>query len=108
MPARNPTELAEATPGSVAKLHERGGSERRPSSYHEWLKVPPVSGFELVYVLQSVGFVPRPGAGGVATMQRGDDVVEVPLSDRLETEVLIEILRRARLTPSALRALLDA
>jgi hypothetical protein len=108
MATRNPTELAEATPGTVANLHERGGSERKASSYHEWLKVPPVSGFELVYVLQHVGFVPRPGSGGVATMQRGGDVVEVPLSDRLETQVLIEILRRARLTPSALLALLDA
>jgi hypothetical protein len=107
MAAKHPTELAEATPGTVTKLHERGGSERKPSSYHEWLKVPPVSGFELVYVLQRIGFVPRPGLGGVATMQGGDDVIEVPLSDQLDTEVLIEILRRARLAPNALLALLD-
>jgi hypothetical protein len=107
MPAKHPTEQAEAPPGTVAKLHERGDSERKPSSYHEWLKVPPISGFELVYVLQHIGFVPRPGSGGVATMQRAGDVIEVPLSDQLDTEVLIEILRRARLAPNALLALLD-
>jgi hypothetical protein len=70
--------------------------------------VPPVSGFELVNVLQHVGFVHRPGPGGVAAMKRDADVVEVPLSDRLDTAVLIEILRRARLTPRALVALLEA
>jgi hypothetical protein len=108
MAAKDPTELGPASPGTVAEFPGRGVSGEKRSSYHEWLKVPPVSGYEVVYVLEHVGFILRPGSGGVATMQRDGDVVEVPLSDRLDTEVLIAILRRARLTPRALLGLLDA
>jgi hypothetical protein len=108
MTAKYRADLKPATPGAVAKYPDRGGSGPRRSTYHDWLKVPPVSGFELVYVLEHVGFVLRPGFPGVASMQRQGEVVEVPLSDRLELEVLIAILHRARLTSRALMALLDA
>jgi hypothetical protein len=108
MAAKSRAELEPATPGAVANFPERGGSGPRRSAYREWLQVPPVSGFELVYVLEQVGFVLRPGFPGVASLQRNGEVVEVPLSDRLGLEVLITIVQRAHLTPKALMALLDA
>ncbi len=90
-----------------AALLEAASSVRR-SSYHEWLKVPPVSGFEVVHVLQQVGFALQPGPACIAQLQRDAEVIEVPLSDRLEPNVLIAILQRARLTANGFLALLDA
>jgi hypothetical protein len=107
MTAKHPTDGGPATPGVVAEFPERGDSAVRRSSYHELLKLPPVSGFEVVYVLQHIGFVLRRGPGGVATMHRDGVILEVPLSDRLDLQVLVAILRRAGLTAQALLALLD-
>jgi hypothetical protein len=106
MTAKSPLHVAPGEEFDLTKDRERSGSGPRLSSYHEWLKVPPVSGFELVSVLEQIGFVLQPGSAGVATLQRYGDVIEVPLSDRLDPDVLIAILQRAGLTPSGLISLL--
>jgi hypothetical protein len=106
MTAKYPTDLEGEASGAVAERHERDGSGPRRSSYHEWLKVPPVSGFELIHVLEQIGFVLQPHLAGVASMEREGNVIDVPLSDQIDPDVLVAILKRARLSPKGLLALL--
>jgi hypothetical protein len=107
MSAKYPTSPQPDAPSDVAERPDRDSSVR--ASFHEWLKLPAVSGLECVQALRRAGFVIQSNHGGYVELYRKGLMVEVPvpLSELMTRDVLAAILQRARVGPTRFIALLD-
>jgi len=73
----------------------------------EWLRLPPVSGAECVHALVREGFVVLFASSAFADLKRHDAIIQVPLVEILQPEVLTIILQRANIGPGRFMGLLD-
>ena len=107
MSAKYPTSPQGDAPSNVAECPDRDSYVR--ASFHEWLKLPTVSGLECVQTLRRAGFVIQSNHGGYVELVREGLMVEVPvpLSELLTRDVLAAILQRAGVGPTRFVALLD-
>lgn len=62
-------------------------------------KLPPISGRELVRVLERLGFEQAGGRGSHVKLRRGEAVCVVPLHAEIKKGTLAGILRQAKLMP---------
>jgi hypothetical protein len=73
-----------------------------------WLRVPPVSGLECVQALWQEGYRLVARHPGCVEIRRHDLTLQVPLADRLDPDVLIALLIKARVGPVRFLELLDS
>jgi hypothetical protein len=72
-----------------------------------WRLLPVVSGLECVDALRRAGFVIQASPSGIVELARGQEVIEVPLAEKLAWEALVVILHRAGIGPAAFVELLS-
>jgi len=73
----------------------------------EWLRLPPISGAECVHALVKEGFIVQFAGSAFADLKRYDAIVQVPLVEILQPEVLTIILQQAKIGPGRFIGLLD-
>jgi hypothetical protein len=109
MTARKPVDLTVPSFGDEAKSYERDISATRDivGDWLRWLRVPPVSGVECTAILRSAGFTFAKKMPGCIVMVQDDLLVEVPLSERLDPDVFVALLIKARIGPARFFELFD-